>query len=100
MRAAPLLLLLAACGPLTQDPFDRPGTWRATGANEANLRAMVAEPRDLQQGRAAPTTRGQAATPGVDRLLAGQVPRLPDPRSANPAPTITIAPAGGGNVAR
>ncbi len=54
-----LLLALAACGP---EPFDREGTWRATGANEANLRAMVADPAHLTRGAAplAPA-RGESA---------------------------------------
>ncbi len=62
-----LLGTLAGCGP--QYEIDRPGTWRATGANERNLRAMAADPRDLGYGQASLTERGNVASRAVTRIL-------------------------------
>lgn len=59
-------LLVAGCGP--QYEINRPGTWRPTGANDYNLRAMIADPRDLAMGEAAATDRGNGATRAVIRL--------------------------------
>lgn len=71
-RSAVLLVpvLLAACTtPAVVDPFDRDGMWRPTGVNEANLRAMVADPAHLSRGVAAQTpARGEAAALAAQRL--------------------------------
>jgi hypothetical protein len=57
-----LPLALAAGGCIDPEPFTRPNTWQATGANDANLRAMIANPADLQRGLAPATAaRGEAA---------------------------------------
>ena len=46
---AAMLLALGAC---TQyEPFERVGTWRAEGTNQANLATMANNPLDLVQGR-------------------------------------------------
>ena len=97
------LLILAGC---QGDDFSRPGTWRATRANEANLAVMLADPQDARQGRAAPDSRGQAAAVAVGRLETGRrfplpastlsriAPVTPEPVAAQPAA------AGGGGDAR
>ena len=72
------LLLAAACTP--DYPMDRPGTWsldQAGSANDANLRAMVANPADLTAGAGEANTLGAEAARPVDRLLAGKRPDLP-----------------------
>jgi type IV pilus biogenesis protein CpaD/CtpE len=86
MRSAVLLALLAlsAC---TQDPFDKPGTWSLPpntasgmgGANDANLRAMIIDPRDLTAGTGEQNSAGTAASIPVQRLIAGR--RAPLPQS-------------------
>ena len=58
---------VAACGP--QYEIDRPGTWQPTGANDRNLRAMIADPRDLGYGAASTTERASGASRAVTRLL-------------------------------
>ncbi|HEV7265138.1 MAG TPA: hypothetical protein VGN83_09490 [Falsiroseomonas sp.] len=69
----PLLLALAACGG--PEPYERPGTWRATGANEANLRAMVVEPAQLTRGaRPLAASRGERAAIAADLLGRGAAP--------------------------
>lgn len=76
-RICLLLLLLPAACDLHQDPLMKQGTWQPTGANEANLRVMVADPSDLA-GR--PVVAGQpASTPvhAIDRLLTDKVKELP-----------------------
>ncbi len=50
--ALPLLVAAALAGCDSFDPYDRPGTWRPTGANDANLRAMLVEPDELFVGTA------------------------------------------------
>lgn len=62
-------LLLAATVCACEPAIDRPGTWQPTGANEHNLRAMVADPRDLQAGAGVATERGSGASRAVTRLL-------------------------------
>jgi hypothetical protein len=66
----PLLLMLLVCvGCSDQYPLDRPYTWRPTGANDSNLRAMIANPGDLEHGEAATTERGSAAAIAATRLF-------------------------------
>ena len=69
LAALTVLLGLAASACSDQTEIDRPGTWRATGANEHNLRAMVADPRDLEAGAGVATERGGGAARAVTRLL-------------------------------
>lgn len=68
-------VLLAGTGSLggCSDPYLREGTWHATGVNDANLRAMVVEPGDLQWGASQPGSSGQLAAGAVERLRTGQV---------------------------
>lgn len=46
------LLTLAACN--SRDPYLRTDVWEPTGANDANIGAMVANPHDLISGRGSP----------------------------------------------
>jgi hypothetical protein len=63
----PLALALGGCFP--PDNFDRPGFWTPNGANEANLRAMIVDPSQLERGAAPPTlSRGQSAAIGAGLL--------------------------------
>jgi len=75
-RAALPLLVLAGCSQI--DPLTKEGVWRPTGANDANLRAMVAVPSDLAYGRAARTSDGNLAARAVERLRTGRVYPLQD----------------------
>lgn len=43
------LIGLSSCA--NRDPYQRTDVWRPTGANAANLAAMVADPHDLIRGR-------------------------------------------------
>ena len=47
--ATGLLATLSGCG--NRDPYRRDDVWYPTGANAANLAAMVANPNDLVSGR-------------------------------------------------
>ena len=84
-RSALPLLVLAGCAQI--DPLTKEGVWRPTGANDANLRAMVAVPSDLAYGRAARTSDGAFAARAVERLRTGKV---------YPLPTTGISNIGGG----
>ncbi len=98
MRAPPisrlgLLLLLASCGG--GKDFSRPGTWQATGVNDANLRAMLAEPAHAERGVAASTERAQPASLAIRRLERGLRPALPATgTSALGGGDVIPAPAG------
>lgn len=72
----PVALSLAAAG-CTQDPFERPGTWHPIGANEHNLRAMVANQNDLARGQAAIGERGSAGANAASRLFLERRRQLP-----------------------
>ncbi len=67
--------LLAGCAEI--DPYQRPGVWHPLGANAANLRAMVSDPRDLEFGRASGPSPGDIGAAAVARLRADAVRRLP-----------------------
>lgn len=61
-----LLAFLSGCaGP---EPFDRPNTWRPTGANDANLAVMAARPADLARGRGTAPSDGETVAGAVDRM--------------------------------
>lgn len=75
------VLLVAGCGA-TSDPTQREGTWRPSGANAANLRAMIADPSHLQQGVSDPTGRGRHATNAIERLEDDDLKPLPDVRAS------------------
>lgn len=89
-----LLVLLLAAGCAGEEVLDRPGTFRATGANDANLRAMVADPAHLHRGVGAPGARGAAAASAVDLLLTDK------PRPLPATGTTAQYPGGGSNGAR
>ena len=69
------LLGVAGCDQL--QPETRPGLWHPLGANAANLRAMVADPHDLDMGHGELVSPGDEAALAVIRLRADAVKRLP-----------------------
>lgn len=75
--AFPLLLAASGC-TMVQNPMMREGTWHPTGANAANLAAMVANPHDLVEGQAETGTIGPEAAMPVARLRADKVKPLPN----------------------
>jgi hypothetical protein len=78
MRFLFLLLLLLLAGCDKTDPYLREGTWRPSGANEANLRAMVLVPSDLARATPASAADGGLAAAALDRLRHDRVRPLPD----------------------
>ena len=70
-------LLISGCGYDPDDPYARPGTWNPTGDNDANLRAMVANPHDLIGGTGPGTSAGAEAAPPVKRVFTGKRYPLP-----------------------
>ncbi len=88
-------LLLAGCDAM--DPYKREGTWRPEGANEANLRAMVAVPADLVGGQEDLAGDGRQAASALNRMRKDTVRPLPDSAVANVVPVAlgdqTSAPA-------
>lgn len=93
LHAIGLLLLLAGC----VEDYARPGTWQPRGANEANLRAMLANPADAAQGTAAVDDRGQPGSLAAQRLERGQRPPLPEMRLSRIG-VATGGAAGSGNA--
>lgn len=84
MRRVSLSILLAAtalagCG-LAFDPYQPAGRWCPSGANETNLRAMLAEPRDLLAGRGTAQGNGHLAAAAVELLREDKVRPLPTMR--------------------
>jgi len=76
------LPLLAGCEtPPFSDPFARPGSWQPTGINDANLRAMAADPAHLQRGVGTQTSPATLPAAAVGRLNEGQ--RAPLPRESS-----------------
>ena len=88
-----LLGLLAGC--TETEPYERAGQWNPIGANAANLRAMVADPHDLELGRGAGPFAGDMGAAAVARLRAGAVHPLPSSAISGVRTTDTgAAPAG------
>lgn len=74
------VLALGACQDM--DPYRRPGMWQPTGAVQANLAAMAANPNDLIRGHGsdAGTPAAQAVMP-IDRIMIDHPKPLPDASS-------------------
>ncbi len=62
--------LLAGCGDL--DPYRKPYAWHPTGANQANIAAMVANPQDLIRGRGSALTGSEPAILAIGRVRQDQ----------------------------
>ena len=77
-RTIAILFLPLAAAACDREPFERPGTLRATGINQANLQAMLVEPDHARQGIAAEGSSGATAADAVDRLLKGKRAPLPE----------------------
>lgn len=73
--AGALLVMLAGCEE--RDPLRRTDVWYPTGANAANIAAMVANPSDLIRGRGARYGDGTEAAAAVDRLWTDKTKQLP-----------------------
>lgn len=76
--AALALSLIAGCAP--DDTMQKPGTWSLEtygSSNDANLRAMIADPEDLIHGRGEDTAIGAEAARPVAALEAGKRAPLP-----------------------
>jgi hypothetical protein len=80
-------LLLAGCD------HERSRTWRATGVNNANLGAMLADPSHATHGVAAQGERSQPGNLAIQRLEQGRRPALPDSRAARGVGAATPPPA-------
>jgi len=87
----PLLLALASCNQT--DPYLREGVWRPNGANEANLRTMVAVPADLATAAPAGPADGGLAAAALNRLRRDRVRPLPDSGVAQVVPVSSGSPA-------
>ena len=71
--------------------YNRPGTWKPTGINDQNLRAMVVNPQDMYSGTAATTSRGDNGSRAVARLLADRRRALLDASLSHVAPSSGAA---------
>ena len=81
MRAKLSLLLLVLTAGCAQDPFQRPNTWTlppdGLGSNDANLRAMLVNPKDQVAGTVDDTSLGPLSVRPVDALVTGRRKPLP-----------------------
>jgi hypothetical protein len=93
LRFIALLLLTVLAGCNRTDPYQREGTWRPNGANEANLRAMVVAPSDLAVASHAGPSDGELADAALSRLHHDKVRPLPDSGLAQ------VVPVSGGTTA-
>jgi hypothetical protein len=85
---ASLALAFGCAGCAAIDPYQRAGMWQPTGAVQANLAAMVADPADLTMGRGDSQTGHYQTTTAVDRLWADQ-----------PKPLLSAQSQGSGQTA-
>jgi hypothetical protein len=72
-RSIALLLMLGLAGCDAIDPYSRAGAWHPNGANDADLRAMVAVPSDLALATPASPADGTLAAAALTRLRRDQV---------------------------
>lgn len=68
MRAALILSFLGSAGCADVDPYRRPGVWRPSGVNAANIASSVVQPADLVRGRGARHADGEQAASAVQRM--------------------------------
>jgi hypothetical protein len=93
-------LVATGCAAEKTDPFERPGTWSVTGANDANLKVMVADPHDLISGRGETNNMASEASPPVQRLFSGKrFPLSTESASGLGQSTTTQSSTGGGSGA-
>lgn len=96
----PGLLLLTLAGCASQQ-FEKPGTWKlpptGQGANDANLRAMVANPNDLVAGANEPGSNGAEAVRPIELLLSGHRQPLSSV-SASKIGAVQSSAGGGGST--
>jgi hypothetical protein len=91
------MLGVAGCAGLN-DPFQRQGTWRPENLNDANITAMVANPRHLEQGIGDDASPGALSAAAVHRLLTDHVKPLastgvgPITDQAAPSPSGSPSP--------
>jgi hypothetical protein len=85
------IVVLAVAGCAITDPYERAGVWRPSNANEANLRAMVAQPADLARGVGSPADDGRQAAAALDRQ------RLDKPRMLPESAIAKVVPISGGS---
>ena len=71
------VLALAGCEEM--DPYHRHDVWYPTGAPQANLAAMVANPNDLIRGRGDGKVDAQRAEMAVTRIRQDKPKILPNP---------------------
>ena len=91
IRSVCMILTLAGlAGCAERDPYRRTDVWHPTGANSANIAAMVADPHDLIRGRGVGASDTQTSVLAVDRIWQGQ------PRAIMPGNSGGAAPASGG----
>ncbi len=79
LAASAIVTLVGGCGVASRDPWEDPGTWRATGANDTNLQYMIANPNDLISGQGDRKSNGVIATTSVNRWLTDKTKPLPAP---------------------
>ena len=97
-RLACLALLFgtAGCAGLN-DPFKRAGTWQPENLNNANIAAMVANPKHLEYGVGDDSSPGEISAAAVHRLLTDKVKPLTTD-SAGPIQSVTPAAGTGGGT--
>ena len=86
-----MALLLACAGCNAIDPLYRDGLWHPTGANAANLAAMVDVPSDLVRGGGRRDAGADLPVDAIDRYRHDRVRSLPT------VATSAVAPTGGGD---
>jgi hypothetical protein len=63
------ILSLSGCAGAF-DPFQRPGTWSATGAANENIAQQAANKSDLISGQSEPLTSGDVAVTAIEKIRA------------------------------
>ncbi len=99
IRATGLLAFSLLAGCAETDPYQRMGLWNPLGANDANLRAMVADPRDLELGQGGARGAGDMGAAAVARLRTDTVRRLPASSISKVQPADAGAATEGGSGA-
>jgi hypothetical protein len=94
------MILLAVLGTVggcagLLDPYERAGTWSNSGINDDNLRAMVANPLDLQRGAGASGSTATLDVTAVTRYRTGTVKDLPQSEITDIGPSTTSNSGGG-----
>lgn len=96
MAVIPMAAVLLLAGCESREPYRRTDVWQPTGANAANLAAMVANPHDLIRGHGATRQLSKESVVPVEKVWQGATSGGGSAGSSGTAGGSSATSSGGG----